>query len=174
MILLYFSKQKKKNLICFHFQHTVTVKLTKLSKPEIFTECYRVARNKPIRREITKLQTATVVNLWFWGLLAYPELYCDWPVHNQHSRNFSGVHVFLSSIHSISNFEYSGDQLNRSLDKNSFVNRHINSIVCWKWKQIRLLLTEKMLSNTFLASAKKISQTYNFACFTKKELEGHL
>ena len=28
-------------------------------------ECYCVARNKPIRREITKLQTATVINLWF-------------------------------------------------------------------------------------------------------------
>ena len=28
-------------------------------------ECYCVARNKPIRREITKPQTATVVNLWF-------------------------------------------------------------------------------------------------------------
>ena len=28
-------------------------------------ECYCVARNKPIRREITKLQTAMVINLWF-------------------------------------------------------------------------------------------------------------
>ena len=36
------------------------------------------------------------VNLWFWGLLAYPELYCDWTVHNQHSWNFSGVYGFLS------------------------------------------------------------------------------
>ena len=26
----------------------------------------------------------------------YPELYCDWPVHNQHTGNFSGVHGFLS------------------------------------------------------------------------------
>ena len=59
-------------------------------------ECYCVARNKPIRREITKPQTATVISLWFWGLLACPELYCDWPVHNQHSWNFSGVHSFLS------------------------------------------------------------------------------
>ena len=46
--------------------------------------------------EKTKPQTATVINLWFWGLLAYPELYCDWPVHNQHSWNFSCVHDFLS------------------------------------------------------------------------------
>ena len=59
-------------------------------------ECYCVARTKPIRCEITKPQTATVINLWFWGLLAYPEFYCDWPVHNQHSWNFSGVHSFLS------------------------------------------------------------------------------
>ena len=60
------------------------------------SECYCVARNRPIRCEITKPQTATVINLWFWGFLAYPELYCNWPVHNQHSRNFSGVHGFLS------------------------------------------------------------------------------
>ena len=59
-------------------------------------ECYCFARNKPIRREITKPQTATVISLWFWGLLAYPELYCDWPVYNQHSWNFSGAHGFLS------------------------------------------------------------------------------
>ena len=24
-------------------------------------------------------------SLWFWGLLACPELYCDWSLHNQHS-----------------------------------------------------------------------------------------
>ena len=47
-------------------------------------------------REITKLQTAMVISLWFWGLLAYPKLYCDWPVHNQHSWNFSGVQGFMS------------------------------------------------------------------------------
>ena len=43
-------------------------------------ECYCVARNKPIRCVITKPLTATVIKLWFWGLLAYPELYCDWTV----------------------------------------------------------------------------------------------
>ena len=73
-----------------------TVKLTKPWTPEIFMECYCVARNKPIRRKITKPQTATVISLWFRGLLTCPELYCDWPVHNQHSWNFSGVHGFLS------------------------------------------------------------------------------
>ena len=75
---------------------TVTVKLTKPWTPEIFMECYYLARNKPIRCEITKPQTATVISLWFWALLTYPQLYCDWLVHNQHSRNFSGVHGFLS------------------------------------------------------------------------------
>ena len=52
-----------------------TVKLTKPWTPEIFMERYYVARNKPIRHKITKLQTAMVISLWFWGLLAYPELY---------------------------------------------------------------------------------------------------
>ena len=31
-----------------------------------------------------------------WILLACPELYCDWSLHNQHSWNVSGVHGFLS------------------------------------------------------------------------------
>ena len=85
------------------------MKLIKSWTPEIFMECYCVVRNKPIRCEITKLQTATVISLWFWGLLACPELYCDWPVHNQHSWNFSGVQGVLSmtvmqkGIDSISN-----------------------------------------------------------------------
>ena len=59
-------------------------------------ECCCVTRNKPIRREKTILQTATVTSLWFWDLFVYPELFCDWPVHNQHSWNFSGVHGLLS------------------------------------------------------------------------------
>ena len=74
----------------------ITVKLTKPWTPEIFMECYCVARNKPTRCVITKPRTATVIKLWFWGLLAYPELYCDWSVHNQHSWNFWGVHGLLS------------------------------------------------------------------------------
>ena len=59
-------------------------------------ECCCVARNKPIRWGKTILQTATVTSLWFWDLLVYPELFCDWPVHNQDSWNFSGVHGVLS------------------------------------------------------------------------------
>ena len=37
-----------------------------------------------------------VISLWFWGLLACPELYCDWSPRNKHSWNFSGVHGFPS------------------------------------------------------------------------------
>ena len=38
------------------YPFTVSVKLTKPWTPEIFMECYCVARNKPIRCEITKQQ----------------------------------------------------------------------------------------------------------------------
>ena len=74
---------------------TVTVKLKKPWTLEIFMECYCVSRNKPIRHGITKPQTAMVISLLFWGLLTCPELYFDWPVHKQYSRNFSVVHGFL-------------------------------------------------------------------------------
>ena len=33
-------------------------------------KCYCVARNQPIRREITKLQKAKVISLWFYGSVA--------------------------------------------------------------------------------------------------------
>ena len=79
----------------------LTVQLIKPWTPEIFKECYCDARNKPMRCEITKPQTALVICLWFWGLLAYPELYCDWPEHDQHSWKFSGVHV-LTYLHQLS------------------------------------------------------------------------
>ena len=36
-----------------------------ISTPEIFMACYCVARNYPIRREITKPQTPMVISLWF-------------------------------------------------------------------------------------------------------------
>ena len=38
------------------------MKVTKPSTPEIFMECYCVARNKPIKREKTKPETATVIS----------------------------------------------------------------------------------------------------------------
>ena len=35
-------------------------------------------------------------------------------------------------------YRHTGDQLKRSsVDETTFVNRHINLMVCWKWKQIR-------------------------------------
>ena len=71
------------------------MKLTKPWTPEILMECYCVEKRKPIRHEKPKPQTATVVSLWFYGLLACPELHCDWSLHN-HAWNFSASHSFLS------------------------------------------------------------------------------
>ena len=45
--------------------------------------------------------------------------------------------IFYALLRSVCYFEYCDDQLERSLDETSFVNRHINVIVCWRWKQIR-------------------------------------
>ena len=55
-----------------------TVKLGKPWTPEIFLECYCLAREKPIRREKTKPQARTLVSLWFCGQFACPDLCCDW------------------------------------------------------------------------------------------------
>ena len=54
----------------------------KLGKPEIFLECYCVARKKPIRREKTKLQAGTLISLRFGGLLACPDLCCGRSKHD--------------------------------------------------------------------------------------------
>ena len=63
--------------------------------PEIFLECYCVARKKLIIREKTKPQARTLISLWFCGLLAYHDLCCDWSPHNKHSWNISSVHSFV-------------------------------------------------------------------------------
>ena len=42
-------------------------------KPEIFLECYCVARKKPIKCEITKPQERKLFSLWSCGLLASPD-----------------------------------------------------------------------------------------------------
>ena len=73
-----------------------TVKLTKPWTPEIFMECYYVAKRKPTRCEKSRPQTATIVSCGFHGLLARPELYCDWSLHNQYCWKFSAIHGFLS------------------------------------------------------------------------------
>ena len=78
------------------FFYQFTAKLRKPWTPELFMECYRVTKKKPIRCEKSKPKTAMVISLWFWGLFAKPGLCCDWSLHNQHSWNISGVHGFLS------------------------------------------------------------------------------
>ena len=50
--------------------------------PEIFMECFCVAKRKPVRHEKPKPQTARIVSLWFCGLLTCLELHCDWSLHN--------------------------------------------------------------------------------------------
>ena len=40
-------------------------------------------------------------------------------------------------FHALLPIGYCGAKLKGSLDETSFVNWHINLIVCWKWKQIR-------------------------------------
>ena len=66
--------------VCPYRAHfPITGKTFPISTPEIFLACYCVARNYPIRREITKPQTPMVISLWFWDFLSYPKLYRDWP-----------------------------------------------------------------------------------------------
>ena len=45
----------------------IIVKLGKPWTPEIFLECFCVARKKPIRHEKTELQARTLISLWFCG-----------------------------------------------------------------------------------------------------------
>ena len=52
--------------VCPYRAHfSITGKTFPISTPEIFMACYCVARNYPIRREITKPQTPMVISLWF-------------------------------------------------------------------------------------------------------------
>ena len=62
--------------------------------PEIFLECHCVARKKPIRCEKRKPQARMLISLWFCGLLACPDLCCDWSSYNKHSWNISSAHGF--------------------------------------------------------------------------------
>ena len=71
------------------FMTVVTVKFTKPWTREIFVECYCGARNKPIRREITKTANSNGSLFCGFEVCSLTEVYCDWPVHNQHvSWNF--------------------------------------------------------------------------------------
>ena len=52
--------------VCPYRAHFAIIgKTFPISTPEIFMACYCVARNYPIRREITKPQTPMVISLWF-------------------------------------------------------------------------------------------------------------
>ena len=57
--------------------------------PELFLECYCVARRKPIKCEKTKPQARTLISLWFCGRFACLDLCCDWSKHNKHSWDIS-------------------------------------------------------------------------------------
>ena len=87
---------------------------------------YNFSNALSLRHEVTKPQTATVISLWFWGLLAYPERYSDWPVHNQHSWKISVVHGFLSfsaKVHVVMYCQYL-KSINQSV--NQSINQSIN------------------------------------------------
>ena len=45
-----------------------------------------------MRKLNCKQQHNKLVSGFQCGFLACTEIYCDWSLHNQHSRNFSGVH----------------------------------------------------------------------------------
>ena len=91
------------------FMTVVTVKFTKPWTREIFMECYCVARNKPIRREITKTANSNGSLFCGFEVCSLTEVYCDWPVPNQHvSWNFEGVHGFLSLTVNVCVFPVSG------------------------------------------------------------------
>ena len=91
------------------FMTIVTVKFTKPWTREIFMECYCVARNKPIRREITKTANSNGSLFCGFEVCSLTEVYCDWPVPNQHvSWNFEGVHGFLSLTVNVCVFPVSG------------------------------------------------------------------
>ena len=77
------------------YKSTFTVKLTKPWTPEIFMECFCVAKRQPVRREKPKPQTT----LWFCGLLTCLELHCDWSLHK---KDVNWVSWFNSITHAIS------------------------------------------------------------------------
>ena len=86
-IELQFYKPENKGLHAFHGKIAHVASMTfmyycethKTVNTRNIKECYCVARHQPITRETTRPQTATVISLWFWVLLAYPELY--WAVY---------------------------------------------------------------------------------------------
>ena len=64
-------------IICTYWI-VLTVKPGKPWTPEIFLECYCLAREKSIRHEKTKPEARTLISSWFCGYFACPDLCCDW------------------------------------------------------------------------------------------------
>ena len=96
-----------------------TVKLTKPWTPEIFLECYCVAKRKPIRHEKSRPQTATIVSLWFlwfahmsWTLL--------WMVTTQSILLKIFSHSWFSEFDSNSNSNNNNNNNNNSDNNNIF------------------------------------------------------
>lgn len=77
--------QVDRNCNSREYNHRITVKLGKPRTPEIFLEYYCVAREEPTRRQETKPQAATVSSLRLGGLLACPDLPCDWLLRDKQS-----------------------------------------------------------------------------------------
>ena len=70
-----------------------------IKKHLAFSQLSTLQYTRVVDREFTDLRCfmkPLVVSLWFCGLLACPELHCDWSPHSQYSLKFSAVHSFLS------------------------------------------------------------------------------
>ena len=76
VVILKYIKLNEIKLIDYKF--LITVKPGKQWKPEIFLECYSVARKKPIRREKTESPARSLISLWFCGQLTWHDLCRDW------------------------------------------------------------------------------------------------
>ena len=124
----------------------------------------------------TKPQTATVISLWFWGLLACPELYFDWALDNQHSWNISGVHGFLSLIVMLSQFSRMKRRFTRRLSEENLQKKTLllAFLACFiqlkKWtprhKFSRLLilslrLHQNEMSSWFIIKKNLIKQLFH-------------
>ena len=89
-----------KKIVIVNDMKALTMKLTKPWTQEIFMECYCVTRRKPMRHDKTANSKDNIISFWFCGLLACPELNCDWSQQNQFSWKCSGVHMQFSEFNS--------------------------------------------------------------------------
>ena len=68
----------------------------KLWTPEIFLECFCVARKRPIRREKTEPQARTLISLWFCGYSLHVLIFAVIGQHNKHSWDISSFCSFCT------------------------------------------------------------------------------